>query len=188
VKSIECLFPYRVNRLTFLFLGALAFFISPVARGQELPSLVNEVVDSSKLIPLLPNAPSGWTADKAEGSTTDAGGFKLTTAHRDYKKGEADNAPFTSISILDCAGSPEYVETTTQAWKDSSSGQDGYTKPETISGNPAYESYENDSKRGSLSIMVAKRYLVQIEAQQQDASALQEWMKLMDLKKLSDVK
>jgi hypothetical protein len=178
-----------VKRFAFSILSAigLSLILMPLP-GQELPSLVNDVVDSSKLIPLLPNAPAGWTADKPEGSTTDAGGFKLTTAHRDYKKGEADNAPITSISILDSAGSPDYVESTTQAWKESSSNPDGYTKPVTVEANPGYESYENDSKRGTLSVMVAKRYLVQIETQQQDAAALQEWMKRIDLKKLAQVK
>ena len=178
-----------MNRLTFLFIGALAFLPAPpAARGQELPSLVTDVVDFSKLIPLLPNAPSGWTAEKPEGSTTDAGGFKLTTAHRDYKKGDSDSAPLTSISILDCIGNQDYVESTTQAWKDSSSSPDGYTKPVTIDGIPGFETYENDSKRGSLSLMIAKRYLVQIGTQQQDASALQEWLKRIDLKKLAEVK
>jgi len=161
---------------------------STLLPGQDLPTLVDDVVDFSKLIPLLPNAPAGWTADKPEGSATDAGGFKLTTAHRDYKKGEADNAPITSISILDCAASPDYVASTTQAWKDSNSGQDGYTRPVTVDENPGYENYENESKRGTLSVIVAKRYLVQIETQQQEAAALQEWVKRIDLKKLAEIK
>src|SRR5438067_13204061 len=68
-----------------------------------------EVVDFSKLMPLLPEAPAGWTADKPDGSTVDAGGFKITNVHRDYKKGTADNAPTTSISILDSSAKQAYV-------------------------------------------------------------------------------
>src|SRR5438477_416127 len=52
-----------------------------------------DVVDFSKLLPLLPEAPPGWKADKPEGSTSDVGGFKLTNVHRDYKKGEGDKVP-----------------------------------------------------------------------------------------------
>ena len=46
----------------------------PLYGGDEPKSL--EVVDFSKLIPILPDAPSDWTADKAEGTTDDAGGVK----------------------------------------------------------------------------------------------------------------
>jgi hypothetical protein len=158
-----------------------------IAHAQDSTSSIT-VVDFSKLLPLLPEAPSGWTADKPEGSTDDAGGSALTTAHRDYKKGDADNAPITSISILDSAANPDYVATTTAAWKESSSTPEGYAKPVAIDGNPGFETYENDKKHGTLWVMVAKRYLVQIESQGQDAKELQEWIKRVDLKKLAAIK
>ena len=41
------------------------------------------------------------SADKPEGSTEDVGGFRITNVHRDYHKGEGDNAPTAAISILD---------------------------------------------------------------------------------------
>ena len=36
--------------------------------------------------------------------------------------------------------------------------------------------------------MVAKRYVLQIETQGQDAKDLQDWLKRVDLKKLAEVK
>jgi hypothetical protein len=162
-------------------IGALTIY------AQDAPSNI-AVVDFSKLLPLLPEPPAGWAAEKAEGSTDDASGAALTTAHRDYKKGEADNAPITSISILDSAGNPDYVATTTAAWKESSSTGEGYAKPVAIDGNPGYETYENEGKHGTLSVMVANRYLVQIESQGQEAKELQEWIKRVDLKKLAGIK
>ena len=158
-----------------------------VSRAQDAPSSI-EVVDYTKLLPLLPDPPAGWTADKAEGSTDDTGGFALTTVHRDYKKGEADNAPIASISILDSAANPDYVASTTAAWKESSSTPEGYAKPVTIDGNSGYETYENDKKHGTLWVMVAKRYFVQIETQGLEPKELQEWVKRIDLKKLADIK
>jgi hypothetical protein len=155
--------------------------------AQDVPAAV-EVVDFSKLLPLLPDGPAGWIADKPEGSTTDAGGFKLTTVHRDYKKGEAENAPTTSISILDSAANPDYVASTTAAWNFSSSTTEGYTKSVTIEGNPGFETFENEGKHGTFWLMVARRYFLQIETQGQDAKALQEWVKRVDLKKLAEVK
>jgi hypothetical protein len=164
-----------------------AIVIPLLSLSQELPSLIN-VVDYTKLLPLLPEPPPGWTADKAEGSTTDAGGFKLTNVHRDYRKGEGANAPTTSISILDSAANPDYVEATTAAWSFSTSSTEGYSKSVTLDGNQGFETFENEGKHGALWLMVAKRYFVQIETKDQDSTALQDWAKRVDLKKLAEIK
>jgi hypothetical protein len=182
--------PFTSLRRVFcvqILILAVAGLVVCNALAQDAPSNL-EVVDYHKLLPLFPDAPAGWTADKAEGSTDDSGGFALTTAHRDYKKGEADNAPITSISILDSVANPDYVASTTAGWKENSSTPEGYAKPVTINGNPGFETYENDQKHGTLWVMVAKRYFVQIETQGQDAKELQEWVKRIDLKKLAEIK
>ena len=185
----------RVNR-NFLCLvaspavAAMASFsglIAPPAQGQELPSLIN-VVDYTKLLPLLPEAPAGWTADKPNGSTTDVGGFKLTNVHRDYRKGEGDNVPTTAISILDSAANPDYVEATTAAWKFTTTSTEGYSKSVNLDSHDGFETFENEGKHGTLWLMVAKRYFVQIETQGQDPAALQEWAKRVDIKKLATIK
>src|SRR6266849_10682046 len=82
-------------------------------RAQNEPNLIPDVVDPVKLIPILPEAPAGWTAEKADGSSDDVGGFKITNVHRDYRKGEAAEAPRASISILESVASPDYVEVAT---------------------------------------------------------------------------
>lgn len=174
-------------QISLLALALAAVVIPLPTQSQELPSLIN-VVDYTKLLPLLPEAPAGWTADKAEGSTTDAGGFKLTNVHRDYRKGEGDNAPTTSISILDSAANPDYVEATTAAWSFSTSSTEGYSKSVTLDGNQGFETFENEGKHGTLWLMVAKRYFVQIETKDQNSAALQEWAKRVDLKKLAEIK
>lgn len=158
------------------------------ATVEEPAPLLPEVVNSTKLLPLLPDAPTGWTADKAEGSTDDAGGVKITSVHRDYKKGTADDAPTTAISILDSAANPEYVSATTAAWNLTTSTPEGYTKALTIEGMPGFETFENEGKHGTLWLMVAKRYVLQIETQGQDSKDLQDWLKRIDVKKLAEVK
>ena len=162
---------------------------SNVRGAEEEPApLIPEVVDFSKLLPLLPEAPADWTADKPEGSTDESSGVKITTVHRDYKKGTADTAPTTSISILDSAANPEYVASATAAWNLTASTPEGYTKALTIEGMPGFETFENEGKHGTLWLMVAKRYILQIETQNQDAKDLQDWLKRVDLKKLAAVK
>ena len=168
--------------------AALVAASSVRAEEEEPAPLLPNVVDFSKLLPLLPEGPAGWTADKPEGSTDEAGGVKITTVHRDYKKGTADDAPTTSISILDSAANPEYVASTTAAWNLTASTPEGYTKALTIDGMPGFETFENEGKHGTLWLMVAKRYVLQIETQAQDAKDLQEWLKRIELKKLAEVK
>ncbi|HSP45584.1 MAG TPA: hypothetical protein VLO30_06295 [Chthoniobacterales bacterium] len=166
---------------------ALAFLAAFAVRAAEEPVLI-EVIDFSKLLPLLPNPPADWTADKAEGSTDDIGGTKITSVHRDYKKGDGDTAPTASISILDSAANPDYVSSTTAAWNMSTSTPEGYTKTLTIEGMPGFETFENEGKHGTLWLMVAKRYVLTIETQNQEANELQEWLKRIDVKKLAGVK
>ena len=167
----------------------LALLISvEIAHAQNEPVLVPDAVDYQKLLPLLPEAPEGWTTDKPEGSTEDVGGFRITNVHRDYRKGEGDTAPSAAISILDSAANPDYVSATSAAWNDTSETADGYGKPVTIDGNAGREDYDKPQKHASLWVMVANRYFVQIELQNQDPTELQEWIKRVDLKKLAEIK
>ena len=157
-------------------------------RAQNEPNLIPHVVDPAKLIPILPEAPAGWTAEKAEGSSDDVGGFKITNVHRDYEKGEGADAPRASISILDSVANPDYVEATTNGWKQNSETPEGYSKSVEIDGNPGFEAYEKDQKQASLWVMVAKRYFVEVQLQNQDPKDLQDWIKRVDLKKLAEIK
>ena len=170
---------------------ALALLISCAAGmlyAQNEPMLVPDVVDYAKLLPVLPDAPQGWIADKPEGSTEDVGGFRITNVHRDYRKGEGDKALAAAISILDSVANPDYVNATTAAWSNNSETSEGYSKSVTIDGNPGFEAFEKESKHATLWVMVANRYFLQIELQNQDPKELQEWVRRVDLKKLAEVK
>lgn len=158
------------------------------AQAQNEPILVPEAVDYQKLLPILPESREGWTADKPEGSTEDVGGFRITNVHRDYHKGEGDKAPTAAISILDSVANPDYVSATTAAWNNNSESSEGYSKSVTIDGNPGFEAFEKDSKHATLWVMIANRYFLQIELQNQEPGELQEWVKRVDLKKLAEIK
>ena len=159
-----------------------------IAQAQNEPILVPDAVDYQKLLPILPQPPQGWTADKPEGSTEDMGGFRITNAHRDYHKGEGENAPTAAISILDSVANPDYVTATTAAWNSNSETNEGYGKSVTIDGNPGFEAFEKESKHATLWVMIANRFFVQVELQNQDPKELQDWIKRIDLKKLAAIK
>ena len=172
-------------------LFAVALFITfgtGVVRAQNEPILVQDAVNYQKLLPVLPDPPQGWGADKAEGSTEDVGGFRITNVHRDYHKGEGDKVPTAAISILDSVANPDYVNATTAAWNSNNESSEGYGKSVTIDGNPGFEAFEKESKHSTLWVMIANRYFVQIELQDQDPKELQEWVKRVDLKKLAAIK
>src|SRR6266568_3900868 len=164
--------------LGFFALTLLISFGISAVYGQNEPLLVPDAVDYEKLLPILPDAPQGWTADKPEGSTEDVGGFRLTNVHRDYRKSEGDNVPTAAISILDSVANPDYNSATSE----------GYSKSVTIDGNPGFEAFEKESKHATLWVMIANRYFLQIELQNQEPSELQGWVKRVDLKKLAEIK
>jgi hypothetical protein len=174
---------------THLFVVALFITLGIIAaRAQNEPILVPDAVDYQKLLPILPDPPQGWAADKAEGSTEDVGGFRITNVHRDYHKGEGDKVPTAAISILDSVANPDYVNATTAAWNSNNETSEGYGKSVTIDGNPGFEAFEKESKHSTLWVMIANRYFVQIELQAQEPKELQEWVKRVDLKKLAAIK
>src|SRR5215467_4942132 len=178
-------FPARAG---FFFLALVTVLGLSAAWAQNEPILVPEAVDYQKLLPILPEPLPGWTADKPEGATEDVGGFKITNVHRDYHKGEGEKAPSAAISILDSVSNPDYVSATTEAWKSSSDSSEGYAKSVSIDDNPGFETFEKDTKHATLWVMIAKRYFVQIELQNDEPSDLQEWIKRIDLKKLAAIK
>jgi hypothetical protein len=171
----------------FVLLIFITFGIGAV-RAQDEPILVPDAIDYQKLLPILPDPPPGWVADKPEGSTEDVGGFRITNVHRDYHKGEGDKGPTAAISVLDSVANPDYVSATTAAWNSNSETAEGYGKSVTIDGNPGFEAFEKERKHATLWLMVANRYFVQIELQNQDPKELQEWIKRVDLKKLAEIK
>jgi hypothetical protein len=179
--------PARIATVYVALAGAILLMSQPL--GAQIPPSPEtpEVVDYHKLLPLLPEAPAGWTTDEAEGSTSEVGGFTLTNVHRDYKKGTGNNVPTAAISILDSAANPEYATATTAAWNYNSETLEGYSKSITVEGNPGFEAYETERKHGSLWLMVAKRYFVQVELTGADPKELQQWVKRLDLKKLAEI-
>lgn len=147
-----------------------------------------EPVHFSKLMPLLPDKVEGFVAEKAEGSTTAAAGFKLTEVSRRYHKGKDDTEATVTVKIVDGTGNPGIVAAHAGMVQFSRETSEGYEKGFTLDGHPAVERYTNESKDGSLTVFVAGRYVVEIELQGLDSAALQEWWKKIDVKKLTELK
>jgi hypothetical protein len=172
-----------------MFPAFLRVFIlmTAVLSAEDAPKQI-EAIHFSKIIPLLPVVPAGWTAPEPDGSTMDAGGFKMTTVGRTYTKGEGDGAPSVSFNVIDYAGNKQFYDATTGAWNFSQETTDGYMKSVKIDGNPGFETYEKGGKTGQLWVVVAGRFFVHVETTNLEPPELQVWMKLIDLKKLATLK
>lgn len=146
------------------------------------------VVPFEKLVPFLPEAPAGWTAEKSSGSVTDVEVFQLSTASRIYTKGDDQGAAVTTITLIDAGGHKGYFDATTGNWKTNIQAGDGYEKTVEIDGVPGFESFNRMTQSGSLALVVGKRFFVQIDVTNQEPAALREWLKKLDLKKLAELK
>jgi hypothetical protein len=183
-----------------LSLGVLALVAPSLAPAQSAPAAVAvaapaaspaegaDVVNYSKLIPFLPKAPAGWTAEPSEGSTTDSAGFKLTTVGCNYNKGEGESASTAAINIIDCSSNRQFMDATTAGWSLTQETTEGYTKTIKLDEFPGFETYDNASKTGSIWVMVAKRFFVHIDLTNEPSAELQKWARSIDLKKLGQVK
>ena len=161
---------------------AAAVSPTPLVRPTPLP-----VVPYEKLISFLPATPRGWTAEKPDGSTNEIEIFNLSTASQTYQNGSEDNAPVVTVTIIEAGGHKGYFEATTVLWKTAETPE-GYDKTVEIDGIPGYEHFNKFANSGSLAVVVAKRYFIQIEVTNLDPKELRTWLKKIDLKKLAELK
>ena len=155
----------------------------PVITGGNSP-----VLPAARLIALLPEPPTGWAADKPEGSTSNSAGFQITTVSRTYVKGDADDAPTATNNIIDSANNQQFQDATKAMWNATSNSPAGYDKTVSVGGLPGFEHFANADKTGVLWVIAGRRFFVQVETTRQLASELEAWLTLIDLKKLSSLR
>ncbi len=156
-------------------LGALA------KAGQDMQSLQEELanmpeveaVHYSVLINALPDVPDGWTADDAKGSTNEMGDYKMSEASRTYSREGSDER--VNVQIQDWAFNQAiYIPFFLQAGF-SQESTEGYSKGIKMGEDPGREEYTNSSRSGQRSVLVHKRFHVQVKINDMDAAALNEW-------------
>lgn len=129
---------------------------------------------------------SGWEKTNPTGERMTSP-FSFSQASVTYKKGDAEieqkimdsgfnQLLFAPFSMFMAAG---YEKET----------QDGFERSVNIGGNPGWEKWDKGSKNGELSVVVGKRFLVQLEGHGvDDVSALHSVLDKTDLKKLAELK
>jgi len=165
-----------------LLLGLLVLAIATTTLRADEP------VHFSKLMPFLPKAPTGWTSETPDGSTTESGQFKLTTVGCNYSKGEGDSSATAAVNIIDSSNNQQFMDSTTAGWSFSQETPEGYTKSVKVDEFSGFETYDKASKTGSIWLVVAKRFFIHIDLTNQEPAELQKWIRSVDLKKLAVLK
>jgi len=163
--------------------------VTPVLIGAlAIAQEAGEPIPFAKLVSFLPEKVSSFIADKADGSTTAAMGFKLTTVSRTYHQGEEGSDKTISLRITDGTGNQFFAAAHAVAPEFSHQSIDGYEKGFKLDGYPALEKYDNHEQVGSLTVFVSNRFLIEIETSGLDSKTLQEWWKKLDIEKLEGMK
>ncbi len=141
-------------------------------------------VSFNALLPLLPPPPSGFTAEEPRGETTAAMGFKISEAERRYTKGDER----LHVKIVDGAYNSFIYAGVTMAAQFSHESTEGYEKGVTLNGNPGVEKWSKAGKRGELTVVVGKRFLVTIDASPVESGYVRSIYGTLDIAKLAALK
>jgi hypothetical protein len=134
---------------------------------------------------LLPELP-GWERDKPSGERMTAP-VTYAEASVSYKKGDSE----ITAKITDSAFNQVLVAPLAMmlAANYSHETDSGYEKGIKVGDLPGFEKFDKDAKSGDVTVVVNKRFIVEIEGRQiDDVSVLHTALDRMDLKKLSDLK
>ena len=141
-------------------------------------------VSFNALLPLLPAAPAGFTAEEPRGETTAAMGFKISEAERRYTKGDES----LHVKIVDGAYNSFIYAGVMMAAQFSHESTEGYEKGVTIDGNPGVEKWSKSDKRGELTVVVGKRFLVTIDASPVESGYVRSIYGSLDIARLAALK
>jgi predicted nucleic acid-binding Zn ribbon protein len=144
------------------------------------------VVDFKTLTAMLPSSLPGMTRTNAQGENQGAVGVKTSSAKADY---QGDNGADVHIEISDISGvsglmglAGSLVQNTT------SESASGFERDQDIGGRSVHEKYDAKAKKGDLSVIVAKRFEVDVAGDGVDMNTLEQSLGQVDLARLESMK
>ena len=158
-------------------LGALAGSLGGAHR--------HDPVDFHTLESMLPSSLPGMQRGTPRGETNQAMSIKSSSAEVDFSG--ADNSRVT-VSIKDATAMSGLAGLAAMADSKQSEQGDNYEKNETISGYSVHETWDAASKHGVLSLIVAKRYGVDVSGDRVAMDALKNALGQINLAELEAMK
>lgn len=144
---------------------AVAQAVSASAPKSPAPSTENvqpgsrsaTAVAFEELMALLPEA-EGWTRSTPRGEQITMG-IDMSRAHSDYEKGESS----IDLEITDSSFNQLFLAplSTYLGAGYSERSNEGYRRAAPVGGHPAFETWNSDSRRAEVIVVVANRFVVQ---------------------------
>lgn len=147
-----------------------------------------EAVDFRELKELLPEDLSGMKRSSAEGEKTSAMGFTISKAEARY---EGDNDAGVQITITDVGAMAGVAAMATYAWAAGTIDREtesSYEKSVTIKGYKGYEQYDRQSNSGEVQVLVAGRFVVEVDGTNIPMDGIKAALEKLDLGKLESMK
>ncbi len=153
------------------------FILSTVLLFSQTQKQVDPV-NWRELVPFLTDVPGFEAEGNAEGSTMTMGTYKVSQAEREYSSGEKE----LRITIIDGAYAQMAYAGIKMAMNFEMDTSEEYVKKVTITGFPGIEKYAYEDKEGQVMLLVADRFVVQLEEDNiPDTSELKEIAEMLDL-------
>lgn len=146
------------------------------------------VVDFRELKALLPAALDGMKRTNASGEKSGAMGMTVAFAEGTYK---ADAGGSITIKISDNGGMGGLMAFTQASWAASEIDREsdtGFERTTTYGENKAHEEYDNNSKSGTVEILVGGRFVIEVSGNDVAWEAIQAAAKKVDTAKLATLK
>jgi hypothetical protein len=166
-------------------LSAAGGLMSALGGALGGPHPVN-AVDFKTLTSLLPASLPGMKRTSAVGENQGALGVRASSAKADYQGSDGGSV---HIEIADMSGVSGLMDLAGSLIQSSTSESDsGYEKDVIIGGRTVHEKFEAHERKGDLSVMVAKRYTVDISGSGVDMHSLEQSLGQIDLAHLESMK
>ncbi len=155
--------------------------------NKPLAGLGKPVADLRELKALLPAEVCGLRRTGARAEKTGAFGASVAQARGSY--GDGDGARF-EIKITDLAAMGPFGALAGMGWVSAeveSEGDDGYERTTKYGAHKALEKYSSAAKSGSATVVVADRFIVEIQGQGIQADQLKAAATALDLQALENL-
>lgn len=146
-----------------------------------------ESVPGATLKALLPAELPGMKRTNATSERTQSMGIDMSNAEGEYSASDGSDAN-VRIKLTDTGNMSGSMRLGMSAWitgQYSRETDTGYEKTTTINGYKGMEKYNTQNKEGSLQIMVADRFIVDVEGYGVTMETLKQVVGQIDLKKLA---
>jgi len=139
-------------------------------------------VPFATLIPFLPGAPAGWTAEEPSGASLVVEDGQWTFASREYTKGDA----VAAVLIQDSA---YYDVGYWESWDSFVSFEttEGYYRSGTVGGHPSWEFFSKPATYGTW-IGVNERFMVYVSVEDGSKQDLDAFVNAVDYGRLANLK